>query len=69
MKISVECIGCHTLYEFEVSEEGFKEWKEGEYIQVALADNTAEERELLLSGLCDACYPDFDEEFEEGGLQ
>jgi len=70
--ISVNCRHCGQNYTLLVWKEKFEEWQGGSgYIQDVLSDNTPAERELRISGTCDACWQsmfgpcDDDEECEE----
>lgn len=56
MFIQVDCIMCGDTTLIEVPEEGYKRWKSGELIQNALPELYADERELLISGICGKCY-------------
>ena len=49
------CPFCGKEWAVEVSEEGYNAWRFGELAQIALADNTPEERECLISGICPEC--------------
>ena len=49
---------------------GLKAWEDGELIQDALPNLTADQRELLISGTCDDCWKTMfgtvdDEELED----
>ena len=56
---SVPCKYCDKTYILNIDEEGWKEWESGEFIQDALPDLQAWERELLISGTCDDCWKQF----------
>lgn len=55
-RVQRRCISCGMVVEFEVPEEGFKEWKAGELIQNAMPEVGEDERELLISGICGQCF-------------
>lgn len=51
------CPICQNDYELEVPTEGFIKWQLGEeYIQCALPELSAEDRERLISGICPDCW-------------
>jgi len=60
--VAVPCRRCHTVHDLSVNMLGFANWQAGEFIQEALPELSAGERELLISGTCGAC---FDELFPE----
>ena len=60
--VAVPCRLCDTVHDLTVNVEGFVSWQAGEFIQEALPELSAGERELLISGTCGAC---FDELFPE----
>ena len=47
-----ECPFCGEYHEVLVSEADFAAWQGGELAQVAFPYLTAEEREILISGIC-----------------
>ena len=59
---SVRCDHCEKVHTFGYSAQGFALWKNGELIQNALPELSAEERELLISRTCGDCW---DEMFPE----
>lgn len=56
MLYATNCIRCGKLYQFEVPNEGYKRWLEGELIQKALPMLTPDQRELMISGICGKCF-------------
>jgi hypothetical protein len=56
IKKTIECEHCKKSYSFEVRENGLEAWENGEYIQDALYDLTAGQRELLTSSICGKCF-------------
>ena len=60
--ITKPCPYCERIQKVAVPESGFKAWKSGTRIQDALPGLTADEREILLSGVCPKCW---DEVFGE----
>lgn len=60
--IQVRCTICgdtHTIHDVPI--EGYTRWVFGELIQRALPELSANDRELLISGICPTCW---DEMFE-----
>ena len=52
-----ECAGCATPYQVSgVEEEDFVAWKIGKPAQDAFPYLSVDERELLISGICDKCW-------------
>jgi len=56
------CLDCKKIVTLKVSYPDFKAWKNGTSIQDAFPYLTANEREILVSGICGEC---FDKLFEE----
>ena len=54
--VAVPCRYCDTVHDLTVNVEGFVNWQAGQYIQDALPELSAGERELLISGTCDECW-------------
>ena len=63
-----ECPFCGEYHEVLVSEADFAAWKGGELIQHAMPYLTANEREILISGICPTCWDNmFDGDEEDEG--
>jgi hypothetical protein len=58
----VVCIMCQRTYSLAIDPDDMKRWQERELIQKAMPYLSANERELLISGICGKC---FDETFKE----
>ena len=56
MTIITECPWCGEEHEGEVPFEGYLAWQNGESIQVAMPQLSANEREMLISGVCPECW-------------
>ena len=60
------CRKCGGIEVITVETQDLHDWKAGKYIQEALSYLTADQRELLISGVCgpcfDAMFPDEDDE-------
>lgn len=55
--VEIECIICRTKHTILVPTAGYKKWASGQAsIQDALPSLSAEERELLMSNICPACW-------------
>ena len=57
LDITKKCRACDKSYTFTVDYDGYHAWKNQQgFIQDLLQDNTASERELLISGTCGECF-------------
>jgi len=54
--VAVECPLCGCVNFIKVPVEGYLEWQRGGFIQHALPELSAEEREMLISGICPDCW-------------
>ena len=54
--VAVPCRLCDTVHDLTVNVEGYVNWQAGEFIQDALPELSCDERELLISGACGACF-------------
>jgi hypothetical protein len=55
--VAVDCKKCSQAHVIEVSEKGWNAWQlEGKLIQAAMPELTADEREILISGICGKCF-------------
>ena len=52
----VNCIQCHQPQHIEARTADLDAWIGGELIQVAMPYLTADEREILISGVCGTCF-------------
>ena len=64
------CPFCGKGHEIEVNEMDYLDWKDGELAQVAFPYLEADEREMLISGICPKCWDEMfgsvsDEEIDE----
>ena len=66
-KINVEtyCPMCHTYHYVEVNERDFYAWQSGKLAQDAFPYLSAEEREMLISGICPECWAEMFSEDED----
>jgi hypothetical protein len=62
--VAKTCRVCKEVKKLTVSKAGYENWKDGIFIQEALPELSADDRELLISGVCGKC---FDEMFSEEG--
>lgn len=64
--LKVTCIVCNKTYELPVYEEDYNKYMAHEcMVQDAFPYLTPDQRELLISGICDSCFDNlFDEEEE-----
>lgn len=56
VKVSCVCPMCKHTNIVEVSILAYTAWRKGEYIQVAMPNLSAGDRELLISGICKTCW-------------
>ena len=63
MKINLEevvvvtyCPFCGEAHEIAVNEMDYLDWKDGELAQNAFPYLSADEREMLISGICPSCW-------------
>lgn len=55
--VEVECVNCKTKHTIIVPVAGYKKWASGQAkIQDAMPGLTEDERELLISNVCPACW-------------
>lgn len=65
MTIITQCPWCGEEHEVEVPFEGYLAWQSGASIQVAMPQLSADEREMLISGICPKCWAETFGEDEE----
>lgn len=56
VKIEANCRMCNNSQIIEVEESSLRKWQQGELIQNAMPELTADEREMLISGTCNVCW-------------
>lgn len=56
MTVAVPCHICQEIVELTVPVEGFIAWQRGDYIQDAMPELSADDREMLISGTCPKCW-------------
>jgi len=56
MLIRKKCLSCDVAQVISVDTEGYDAWREGALIQNAFPYLTADEREMLMSGICGKCF-------------
>lgn len=54
--IEAECPFCGKVTDVEVPIDGYIKWEHGELIQNALPMLSAQERELVKTGICQECW-------------
>lgn len=54
--VVTRCPFCGRGNEVEVNEADYWDWDDGELVQVAFPYLSAEEREMLISGICPTCW-------------
>lgn len=55
-EIKVKCMFCKEEHIIEAPVGGYDAWRNGKPIQDALPTLSADDRELLISGICGKCY-------------
>ena len=66
LKIIVSCRLCEKLFDFTANLEDYNEWRKGEKnIQDCFPYLNPDQRELLLSGICNTCWDKMFKEHEE----
>lgn len=63
--VSATCPFCGQKQHTKVDLSGFLAWRSGVLIQDALPELSADDRELLLTGICQDCWPK-EEENDDG---
>lgn len=56
MQVSTACPECGDIGLTEVPRQGYLDWRNGELIQRAMPELSAERRERLVTGICGACW-------------
>ena len=56
VSIVTRCPLCGKANFIEVNEEDYWDWDDGVHVQVAFPYLPAEEREMLVSGICPTCW-------------
>lgn len=54
--LTVYCRRCPEIYEISVDPDDYRAWKTGTLIQDAFPYLSADEREILISGICSVCF-------------
>jgi hypothetical protein len=66
MKVPTTCPACHQTTQLEVDGVGYQLWQRGEFIQNALPELSASDRERLMTGYCPQCWKnDFPDEEDD----
>ena len=56
--ITKACIRCEQTHTIQMPEKDYQRWKNGEHIQYVAPYLSADDRELLISGICGPCFDD-----------
>lgn len=54
--VSIRCIVCGKAFDIHVKEQDYKDWKGGKLIQHAMPYLDVNERELMISKMCNRCF-------------
>lgn len=65
-QLTVKCISCKQDQSVKVKEKDLKEYSNGAHAQHAFPYLSADERELLISGICGSCFDKMFEDEDEG---
>jgi hypothetical protein len=65
IQIDTICPECHKKTTLSVIEDEYKSWKQGTLIQNAFPNLTPEERELLMTGICNNCWETMFDDYED----
>lgn len=57
MAVACECPFCGTVQNVVVHKRAFAAWETGTLIQTAMPSLTDTQREALMTGICDNCFP------------
>lgn len=55
-KFAIQCSKCNKIFQFELDSSKLKRWQHGEKIQNLFPELSADDRELLISGVCGECF-------------
>lgn len=53
---SIQCNECNNKFSFDLDSSKIKSWQAGEKIQNLFPELSADDRELLISGICGKCF-------------
>ena len=62
--IKVQCKNCGKTFKIRVYPEDIEKYQNGELIQNAFPYLSAEDRELIISGICPTCWDKMSEHWE-----
>jgi hypothetical protein len=58
--LAKKCPNCGKVTEVIVTEEAYNRWQSGEHVQSVWPDKTPDERELMMTGICnDKCWHEY----------
>jgi hypothetical protein len=56
MKVTTKCAFCRKRHDVKVSSAGYRAWRDGVKIQIAIPGLSEDDRERLVSGICPECW-------------
>ena len=56
IKITKACPFCHKRRTKEFDSEGLDKWRMGVFVQYAFPNMTPDDREFLITGICEECW-------------
>lgn len=57
LTLGVKCPFCGEVQNIQVTSQQFFDWQHGKLVQDAFPQLSASQREVLLTGICDDCFP------------
>jgi hypothetical protein len=65
--VHMKCAFCGKEFNVEVPTEGYKKWQAGEKIQKAMPNVSVDDREMLITQVCEPCSTATYDSFLEDG--
>ncbi len=56
LTVDIQCKKCNKLINIPYNQDAVNKWKAGALIQDVMPNLNADQRELLISGICGPCY-------------
>jgi len=70
MIVERKCMMCGKVVAVDCPDAGFAAWQAGELVQVAMPSLSADDREILISGICGPCFDNmFPDEADDVGTE
>lgn len=52
----IQAEGCAIQQTLDVDANAYRRWQEGQYVQDAFPELSADQREMLITGICGSCW-------------